>query len=274
MTDRGTLSSEERKLWREALQAAATPARWPQFPALSCDGEWTDWSASPDLPSNKSSSVEQPPLIRSIPGDAQETKSYCGLQPTSLPAGCIRLLKLENAHFDVKSNVMCGFELVDVPLESAPEYDAISYSWGDMRLCTGILFIGADTNKSIFRITEDLATCLYSIVQSKELATPSYAWVDQICVNQENINERNAQVKIMVDIYRRASQVIMWLGQETDTVGWKQEFSELLDVPTSYLAYDVGTLSHLILEASKFARSWFNRMWVSSSIYALLRSTH
>jgi len=36
--------------------------------------------------------------------------------------------------------------------------------------------------------------------------------VDAVCINQENLLERNSQVQIMDQIYRNAETVHIWLG--------------------------------------------------------------
>jgi hypothetical protein len=41
-------------------------------------------------------------------------------------------------------------------------------------------------------------------------------WVDAICIDQSNIEERNHQVKLMDLIYKNAKIVFMWLGEEAD----------------------------------------------------------
>jgi len=41
-------------------------------------------------------------------------------------------------------------------------------------------------------------------------------WIDAICINQNDIPERNAQVQIMGDIYEQADKVVIWLGEEAD----------------------------------------------------------
>ena len=40
-------------------------------------------------------------------------------------------------------------------------------------------------------------------------------WIDAICVDQQNIEERGHQVSRMADIYRVANPVIVWLGPES-----------------------------------------------------------
>ena len=38
-------------------------------------------------------------------------------------------------------------------------------------------------------------------------------WIDAICINQDDMAERNAQVAMMADIYDRAMNVCVWLGE-------------------------------------------------------------
>ncbi|KAK2057418.1 hypothetical protein LY76DRAFT_516294 [Colletotrichum caudatum] len=44
------------------------------------------------------------------------------------------------------------------------------------------------------------------------LDMPRRMWVDALCINQADLAERNEQVYMMCDIYRRASHVVVWLG--------------------------------------------------------------
>jgi hypothetical protein len=41
-------------------------------------------------------------------------------------------------------------------------------------------------------------------------------WIDAICINQKDLNERTAQVKLMGDIYRDATASISWLGTPSE----------------------------------------------------------
>ena len=40
-----------------------------------------------------------------------------------------------------------------------------------------------------------------------------YYWIDQICIDQNNIAERNSQIRLKTDIYGRATKVFTWLGE-------------------------------------------------------------
>ena len=46
--------------------------------------------------------------------------------------------------------------------------------------------------------------------------TPRTLWIDALCINQRDIEERNAQVSIMSDIYRQADILSVWLGEAAD----------------------------------------------------------
>jgi hypothetical protein len=43
-----------------------------------------------------------------------------------------------------------------------------------------------------------------------------YFWIDAICINQDDIPERNSQVQMMGDIYTNATFVMIWLGPGFD----------------------------------------------------------
>lgn len=38
-------------------------------------------------------------------------------------------------------------------------------------------------------------------------------WID-VCVNQEDLEERSQQVRLMKDIYSQTWQVVVWLGED------------------------------------------------------------
>jgi hypothetical protein len=39
-------------------------------------------------------------------------------------------------------------------------------------------------------------------------------WIDAVCINQQDVTERSEQVKMMREIYERATEVIVWLGEQ------------------------------------------------------------
>lgn len=183
------------------------------------------------------------------------------LRYESLPRGYIRLLKIEKAEF--VHNILRSFELIAVPLDAVPAYDAVSYCWGDMRLCTGIFFTNPDGSERVYRVTEDLATCLVSILRSPHLRRPTYLWIDQICINQEDTLKRSNQVAHMAEICKSASQVLVWLGQESQ---FSSSSEPLPSYPGPETDIDGQPLLQWILTNSVFRRPWFRRLWIIQEV--------
>jgi hypothetical protein len=83
-------------------------------------------------------------------------------------------------------------------------FTALSYCWGDPIYDHDIIVNGRS-----MQITESLATALMSIQSEDE---EILLWADAICINQGDPIEKTTQVQLMRNIYKAASQVIIWLG--------------------------------------------------------------
>jgi len=108
-----------------------------------------------------------------------------------------------------------------------------------------------------------------------------YTWIDAICIDQSNLDERASQVKIMKDIYHNAAYVIVWLGEEDqDTDMAASTISKLVSSAQRYANSDLipyrnytpeeckdRSLPYISQEdwnalAKLFLRQWFRRLWV------------
>jgi hypothetical protein len=59
---------------------------------------------------------------------------------------------------------------------------------------------------------KNLYTCLaYFGVNNANIARP-WLWIDQICIDQDTLTEKNHQVQMMSDIYYNCEHVMVWLG--------------------------------------------------------------
>jgi hypothetical protein len=106
-------------------------------------------------------------------------------------------------------------------------------------------------------------------------------WTDAICINQRDVQERADQVQLMRQIYEGAARVIIWLGEETDSMRralpllkqFTTSVSEYLDeVPDVY----APAVKHWVMERGSatfdsgnqkdlqhfFEYPWFLRAWV------------
>jgi len=121
-------------------------------------------------------------------------------------------------------------------------------------------------------ITENLYLALHRFRQKD---APTRFWIDQICVNQENLQERNQQVQLMGSIYRQAERVMIWLGEgsESSKVGM-QLARRVLKVLDENPGIDLEVENLLALGLPKWnhgdwaalgailQRWWFRRIWV------------
>lgn len=95
-------------------------------------------------------------------------------------------------------------ELYTTSLSNPDDYEALSYVWGSASNPRPITIKG-----NVVSVTKNLETALRHIRYPDR---PRTLWVDAVCINQQNIQERNHQVRSMGDIYSTASQVLVWLG--------------------------------------------------------------
>ncbi|KAI0449483.1 heterokaryon incompatibility protein-domain-containing protein [Xylaria acuta] len=148
-------------------------------------------------------------------------------------------------------------EMSVIPLTESESFDALSYVWGDPSVKDGTMICNGQT----IDITINLWTSLRQIWKNwpdKRL------WVDAICINQNDVQERNQQVTMMGEIYSAALCVVVWLGESTEKCN---ELFKLLDQKqketesSTYTAEDIWDLSHEIL-----SRPWFSRAWTLQEI--------
>jgi hypothetical protein len=92
-----------------------------------------------------------------------------------------------------------------VSLDENPSYEALSYVWGDPKDTVSITLNGAS-----FQATRNLVTALRRVRSS---VTPRIIWIDAICINQKDLDERAQQIVIMGKIYETASSVLVFLGE-------------------------------------------------------------
>lgn len=87
-------------------------------------------------------------------------------------------------------------------------YEALSYTWHGQALTKTIL-----CEERLLNVTHSLYEALQALRRS---TTSRLLWIDAICINQAELQERNHQVSIMRQIYNRAALVISWLGREDE----------------------------------------------------------
>ena len=91
------------------------------------------------------------------------------------------------------------------------DYVALSYCWGDSRVTREIIVNGCSVN-----VTVNLEAALRQLRNSHFIKQGFKLWVDAICIDQSNLEERGQQVGRMRDIYSLAWHVVIWLGVDAN----------------------------------------------------------
>jgi hypothetical protein len=137
----------------------------------------------------------------------------------------IRLLKLHAG----ETSAPIQITLSEVRSKDNPEYEALSYTWatedGDDARSSSI-----ECGGRCIWITRN---CEAALRRLRNRDTDCTLWVDAICIDQRNISERGHQVGIMRDIYSKATQVLIWLGNSSKDVSGETGLS----VSGVYLSY-------------------------------------
>ncbi|GKT61207.1 heterokaryon incompatibility protein [Colletotrichum tofieldiae] len=180
----------------------------------------------------------------------------------------IRLLKL---YAGAEAEELSG-ELVHTPLGGTPFFTALSYAWGESEprkliFCSGLkMEIGPNLHSALSHL--------------RQPACETFLWADALCINQEDILERNQQVRMMGDIYAAACSTAIWLGEESCevkmAVGWLRRFAVAWDSleshPGSITRNQAKGMLHAAFGRNQTAafrhiwallnRPWFTRKWV------------
>ena len=219
----------------------------------------------------------------------------------------IRLFTMKEAEED--EPVVC--ELFHARLKDVP-FKALSYAWNDPETdlilwnrkhadkhwtTVSLHYKKENLTGSSENLGEDVVTQLgvgmnlQAALRRMRSRYPTIPfWVDFICINQSDLEEKNQQVAMMGEIYRSAAQMCVWLGEETDTdhiafglvKGLHQQLEALPVSPAPVDENDIVDafiLKHgLDLSDSSqqsqawrsvgrlFSRAWFSRIWCVQEI--------
>lgn len=117
----------------------------------------------------------------------------------------IRLLTLDPGELD---DPICG-KLTLEYLNHMPVYDALSYSWAD---ASGNTSLAETVTVNGVRVAIT-SSCHWALKRIRKPLSKKSIWVDSICIDQDNKNERGHQVDLMPQIYARARKVMVYLGE-------------------------------------------------------------
>ncbi|MCJ1449515.1 MAG: hypothetical protein MMC23_010035 [Stictis urceolatum] len=113
----------------------------------------------------------------------------------------ITLLDLQASHGS--DSVICNTQQVSII--DPPPYETLSYTWGDHQLTRSII-----RNGSPEVVTESFYVILLRLRFEDQVRI---LWIDQLCIDQLNTEEKSHQVSLMRQIYQRSLQGLIWPGE-------------------------------------------------------------
>ncbi|KAI0126039.1 heterokaryon incompatibility protein-domain-containing protein [Xylariales sp. AK1849] len=213
-----------------------------------------------------------------------------------ITAAQIRLLRLAPGEHD--EPLRCALKAVDMRRIAASiegrgspyKYQALSYAWGS-EPPTSDLFINREpapvvpdqgfresvrasllsNSSGLFKIRPNLHQALTQLRSKKE---GIWLWVDAICIDQTDEQEKNHQLSKMPSIYGNAWSVTIWIGDDYNSASQDLAMGfiptilnlSLLDRLVATPVPNEETLKRWVAFASLLKRPWFNRRWVIQEI--------
>lgn len=176
------------------------------------------------------------------------------LYSSSLNRGQIKLLRL---HPGGSAEPVCS-DLFTVSLDKKPDYQALSYVWGDPDITKPITLCN-----QTHLVTINLESALRHL---RYETADRIIWVDAVCINQGDVSERNEQVNQMGRIYSQAHEVVVWLGNGSDETEAAIDAIEALGTDESlhWVAprrpYYSGK-SYIVALLNLLNCPWWHRIW-------------
>lgn len=124
-------------------------------------------------------------------------------------------------------------------INNTTRYTALSYTWGPEPSTVG----GGSpantltVNGEVLRAPENLLLCLDAFRRRRQQGggggsgdgCAEYIWADAVCINQNDLQEKETQIPLMKDIYELAVQTVIWLGPAEGDSDLAMDTLECLD---------------------------------------------
>lgn len=182
-----------------------------------------------------------------------ETYTYLPL-PTDV--SCIRCLRFLPQTPDGE---ICLSLSVHTLEESDNRYDAISYTWGGEDASHRIWIDGRSmlVRSNLHRFLQHY--------QTHDFDCPSLGlWIDAICIDQDDVPEKNAQVMQMAKIFGNARRVLIWLCESSIQAAMLEEYVERFGYSEDVGKLDAQKKPYLLTSKAKnfIHNPYWKRVWI------------
>jgi hypothetical protein len=176
----------------------------------------------------------------------------------------------------------------EVDLDAKPSFSALSYVWGDHRPPLNQAFSKKRSERCFhilcngykIAVTYNLFCCLRQLANAVDGPLKDVRkvplWIDQLCINQEDGEEKAKQVAMMGRIYSETQTVVSWLGEKDSRTDAAMQLLETLkNVRKSRLSQPIFDVAKFVDEIPKddwlalgafLSRPYFKRAWIVQEI--------
>ena len=172
-------------------------------------------------------------------------------QPLDHKTSSIRLLAI-HPNTSPEGYIQCTLQNATINVE----YTCLSYVWGPPHQGSIIL-----VNGNQHKVRRNLFSFL-EVARTRH--TDKLLWIDALCIDQDNVVERNHQVQQMGDIYSNATDVLAWLGSANIVA---KHLAEVMKYGTPYLSAHRGDLWGFL------GSSYWKRAWITQEVLLARRVT-
>lgn len=162
------------------------------------------------------------------------------------------------------------------------DFAALSYVWGDPQKTSEIML-----NRQVIKVQQSLEIALHALSTRADFSGRYKLWVDAICINQQDNQERSRQIRRMKHIYGDAREVIAWIGEEANNsdqaidllkalsdAGSKdcgEQLEERLREDPDYLGFGGWSALHDLMHREYWRRVWIIQEVILGSSSVVLR---
>ena len=148
-----------------------------------------------------------------------------------------------------------------VKLAENPLFETLSYVWGVKRHyrvnCQGASLV----------VRQNLCDALQALRSTDETRV---FWIDALCIDQDNLEERTQQVGMMREIYAASERTTIWLGANAASSETIALLKKIAQVPEAYtILYENESIWKEL--GILFQNPWFYRIWIIQEV-AVARS--
>jgi hypothetical protein len=209
--------------FRTCICQAKHPDIWRTYDALRGEGKVQRKNIEPTCPIHGDAEFLIPELCLGITDDTEEASGQtiwswikenaatqkepnagCRSAYAPLDVGEIRLLRFFPVRLGRKGHVDVPMATIKHKLDETPKFVALSYCWGSSTRDCLLPMLTRET----LEITQHLGQIIRDLVTSGI----TDVWIDQICIDQDNLEEKAIQVAQMLQIYKAADEVLIHLG--------------------------------------------------------------